>query len=57
MLLLFHRGRGRLAREKLERLRVSSEEARYAEIRRILTLVGYATVCMAGIAQLPTTLF
>jgi hypothetical protein len=43
--------------KKLEGLRVSGEEPRYAEIRRILKLIGYAAVCMAGIAQLLTTLF
>jgi hypothetical protein len=47
----------RLWLEKLEALRVSQEEARYAEIRRILRLHGYAIACLAGIAQLPAALF
>jgi hypothetical protein len=43
--------------EKLERLRVFQEEARYAELRRILRLIGFLTVCSAGIVQLLTILF
>jgi hypothetical protein len=43
--------------KKLEGLRDSQEEARYAEIRRIITLTGSVAVCLGLIAQLPTTLF
>jgi hypothetical protein len=43
--------------KKLEALRVFQEEVRYAEIRRILRLHGYAIVYLAAIAQLPVTLF
>jgi hypothetical protein len=44
--------------ERLERLRVSQKDAEWmAEIRHLLRLIGFASLWLAGIAQLPATLF